>query len=55
MIELIIKLETGYNYIKILVVPPDKDKEISGCVAYREVKNIHKILVGKSYKTMQEN
>jgi len=38
MIQLIIKLETGYNCVKILVVPPDKDNEINECVASREEK-----------------
>jgi len=54
MIQLIIKLDIGYNCIKILVVPPDKDNEISGCVERKEGKKIYKILVGNSYITTQE-
>jgi hypothetical protein len=54
MTQLLIELETGCNCIKILVVPPDKDNEISGYVARSEEKNIYKILVGKSYKTTQD-
>jgi len=38
MIQIIIKMDTGYNYIKILIVLPDKNNEISGCVKHREEK-----------------
>jgi len=55
MIQIVTKLETGKNCVKILVMPPDKDNEISGCVARREEKNIYKILVENSHKTTQKN